>query len=233
MTNSKFTQIALVTALVAMGAVSCTPSGNTNTTTTVTATPEPTPDTNAIVAEITKIENDFPRIIREKDGAAVRRVEADDVMVVYPDGSAGTKEQDIKDIEAGMITFDAWDISDMKVNVIDNDTAVATFLITVTNGKIKAPDGRTQNISTTVCAADGKYRVIDTFARRNGQWQLVASGVTPLSKAAAEAAAASASPSPKGSPTASGTPATKASPAPRVSPTRRPPPPPPAPAVTP
>ncbi len=220
MKKLNLTQMALVSALVAMGSVSCTPSGNTNTTTTttVTATPSPTPDTNAIVAEITKLENDFPRIIREKDGAALRRLEADDLMSVYPDGNAGNKEQDVKDIEAGLMTFDAWDISNMKVNVIDGDTAVATFLITVTNGKIKSPDGKsTQNIS-------GKYRVIDTFARRNGQWQLVASGITPLSPAAAAAAAASASPTP--SPGATASPATKASPAPRVSPTRRPPPPP-------
>lgn len=221
MKNLNLTQVALVSALVAMGAVSCTPSENTNTTTTTTviATPAPTPDTNAIVAEITKIENDFPRIIREKDAAAVRRLEADDLMVVYPDGTAGSKEQDVKDIEAGMMSFDAWDISEMKVNVLDSDTAVASFLITVTNGKIKAPDGRTKDVS-------GKYRVIDTFARRNAQWQLVASGVTPLSREAAAAASAS----PKASPGATALPATKPSPAPRVSPTRRPPPPPASPA---
>ena len=226
MTNSKFTQIALVTALLAMGAVGCTPSGNTNTTTTttVTATPEPTPDTNAIVAEITKLENDWPRIIRERDVAAVRRLEADDAILVYPDGSAGNKEQDIKDVEAGMISFDTWDISDLKVNVIDSDAAVATFLITVTNGKLKTPDGKTQDIS-------GKYRAMDTFARRNSQWQLVASAVTPLSRAAA--ASASASPSPKGSPAATSSPATKASPAPKASPTRRQTPRPPVPAATP
>ncbi|HEX5705438.1 MAG TPA: nuclear transport factor 2 family protein [Pyrinomonadaceae bacterium] len=220
MKKLNLTQMALVSALVAMGAVSCTPSENTNTTTTttVTATPSPTPDTNAIVAEITKLENDFPRIIREKDGAALRRLEADDLMSVYPDGNAGNKEQDVKDIEAGLMTFDSWDLSNMKVNVIDSDTAVATFLITVANGKIKSPDGKaTQNIS-------GKYRVIDTFVRRNGQWQLVASGITPLSPAAAAAAAASASP--QASPGATASRATKASPAPRVSPTRRPPPPP-------
>lgn len=224
MTNSKLTQIALILTLGAIGAVSCTPSENTNTTTTtaVTATPAPTPDTNAIVAEITKLENDWPRIIRERDAAALRRLEADDLMIVYPDGNAGNKEQDVKDIEAGLMTFDAWDISNMKVNVIDSDTAAATFLITVTNGKIKSADGKsTQNIS-------GKYRVIDTFARRNGQWQLVASGVTPLSPAAAAAASAS----PKASPGATASPATKASPAPKASPTRRPPPP-PAPASTP
>jgi ketosteroid isomerase-like protein len=215
MKNSKLTKIALVAALVALGAVSCTPSENTNTTTTVTATPASTPDTNAIVAEITKLENDWPRIIRERDAGAVRRLEADDVMIVYPDGSAGNKEQDVKDIEAGMITFDSWDISDLKVNVIDNDAAVATFLITVTNGKLKTPDGKTQDIS-------GKYRVMDTFARRTGQWQLVASAVTPLSRSAAAAASAS----PKVSPGATASPATKASPAPRASPTRRTPPPP-------
>ena len=220
MKNSKLTQIALILTIVLIGAVSCTPSGNTNTTTTtaVTATPAPTPDTNAIVAEITKLENDWPRIIRERDAAALRRMEADDLIMVYPDGNAGNKEQDVKDIEAGLMTFDAWDISNMKVNVINNDTAAATFLITVVNGKMKSTDGKsTQNIS-------GKYRVIDTFARRNGQWQLVASGITPLSPAAAAAAAASASP--QASPGATAAPATKASPAPRVSPTRRPPPPP-------
>src|SRR5688500_16679803 len=218
MKNSKLTQIVLILTLVAIGTVSCTPSENTNTTTTtaVTATPAPTPDTNAIVAEITKLENDWPRIIRERDAAALRRMEADDLIMVYPDGNSGNKEQDVKDIEAGLMSFDAWDISEMKVNVLDSDTAVATFLITVTNGKIKSSDGKsTQNIS-------GKYRVIDTFVRRNGQWQLVASGITPLSAAAAAAASAS----PKASPGTTASPATKASPAPKASPTRRPPPPP-------
>jgi ketosteroid isomerase-like protein len=226
MKNIKLTQIALILTLVAIGAVSCTPSQNPNTTTTTAvATPASTPDTNAIVAEITELENDWPRIIRERDAAALRRLEADDVMIVYPDGNAGNKEQDIKDIEAGLMTFDSWDISNMKVNVVHSDTAVATFLITVTNGKIKSADGKsTQNIS-------GKYRVIDTFARRNGQWQLVASGVTPLSPAAA--AAASASPSPQGSPAATSSPATRPSPAARTSPARRMSPPPTAPASTP
>lgn len=228
MKNSKLTQIALVAIMGAITTAGCTRAENANTTTTtVTATPQATPDTNAIVAEITRLENDWPRIIREKDAAAVRRLEADDVMIVYPDGNPGNKEQDVKDIEAGLMSFDSWDISNMKVNVIDGDTAAATFLITVTNGKIKSPDGKsTQNVS-------GKYRVIDTFARRNGQWQLVASGVTPLSPAAAAAAAASASPSPKGSPAPTTSSATKPSPAQKASPTRRPTQPPPAPASTP
>ena len=224
MKRNKSMQIALVAILTSLAIAGCTPATNTNTTTTapVAATPTPTPDASAITAEITKLENDWPRILRERDGAALRRFYADDIIIVYPDGNLGNKDQDVKDAEAGLMTFDAWDVSDMKVNVIDNDTAAATFLITVTNGKIKSADGKsTQNIS-------GKYRVIDTFARRNGQWQLVASGVTPLSKAAAEAAAASASP--KASPAAAASPTTRPSPAPRATTRRPPPPPPPSPA---
>jgi ketosteroid isomerase-like protein len=224
MKNSKLTQIALVATLLGMGAVSCAPAGNTNTTTTttVTATPEPTPDTNAIVAEITRLENDWPRIIRERDSAAVARIEGDNIIMVYPDGSLGSEEQDIKDIADGNMTYDSWEISDMKVQVLDADAAIATLRIIVTNGKLKTNEGKTQNIS-------GQYRAVDTFARRNGQWQLVASATVPLSPAVAAAASAS----PKASPAATASPATKASPAPKASPTRRPPPPPPAAAATP
>jgi len=37
---------------------------------------EPPPDRAAIEAELTKIENDWPRIIKEHDAAAVRKMEA-------------------------------------------------------------------------------------------------------------------------------------------------------------
>lgn len=226
MKNSKVTQIALILTLGAVGAVSCTPSENTNTTTTaVTATPAPTPDTNAIVAEITKLENDWPRIIRERDAAALRRLEADDIILIYFNGTRGTKEIDVKDIEAGNLTFDSWDISELQVKPLDNDAAVATLLITVKNGKYKIAENRSQDIS-------GRYRALDTFARRNGQWQVVASSLVKLSPEAERELAAAASASPKASPGATASPATKASPVPKASPTRRPPPP-PAPASTP
>src|SRR6185436_13779587 len=130
---------------------------NTNTTpkTPAAATPAPTPDTEAIVAEITRIENDWPRIIRDRDAAAVRRLEADDIVLLYFNGTRGTKEIDVKDIEAGNLTFDAWEISELQVKPFDNDGAVATLLITVKNGKYKVAENRTQDIS-------GRYRALDT-----------------------------------------------------------------------
>jgi hypothetical protein len=184
----------------------------------VTATPVPTPDNDAIVAEITKLENDWPRIIRERDVAALRRLEADDIMLIYFNGTRGTKEIDVKDIEAGNLTFDSWEISELHVKPLDNDAAVATLLITVKNGKYKIGENRSQDIS-------GRYRALDTFARRNGQWQVVASSLVKLSPEAERELATAATASPKPSPGATASPATKASPAPKVSPTRRTPPP--------
>jgi hypothetical protein len=56
--------------------------------------------------------------------------------------------------------------------------------VVVKNGKYTAPDGKTYNIS-------GEYRLVDTFARRNGQWQLVAGASVPIQKSAAPAASQS------------------------------------------
>lgn len=182
-------------------------NGNSDRSTQSVATPEPTPDKEAIVAEITRIEKDWPRIMKEKDGATVRRIEADDIILLSYEGSLGSKERDVKDIEAGELAFDSWDVSELSVKVIDNDAAVASFLMTLTNARYK--DGL--NVS-------GHYRAVDTFARRNGQWQIVASTVVKLSPDAERSLASTASPTPP----ASSTPATRPSPATKVSPPKPP-----------
>ena len=197
---------ALAVFALAVVIAGCAPAQN-NTATAPAATPEPTPDRAAIAAELTKIENDWPRILKEKDAAAVRRIEADDAVLVYPDGSLGGKEQDVKDIEAGNISYDEWNVSEINVKVLDADAAVVSLFIDVKNGKYKLANGQSTDIS-------GRYRSVDTFVRRNGQWQVVGSVAVPV-----KGPAGSASP----------TPAASASPksSPRPSPTRRSPPPPP------
>ena len=199
--------LVMATALVAFSQFGCASPQNTNTVST--ATPEPTPDKAAIEAELTKIENDWPRMIKERDGAAIRRVEADDIFIVYPDGAIGNKDQDAKDIEAGTVSADSWEISDIKVNVLDKDSAVVTLRNTVKNGKLKTPEGKLIDIS-------GQYRSLDTFARRNGQWQMVATSSVKI-----QSPAASASPTPKSSPSPRASPSMKATPSPRVTPSPR------------
>lgn len=199
--------LALAIALLVLAQFGCASPQNTNTNTVSVATPEPTPDKAAIEAELTKIENDWPRIIKEHDVATVQKIEADDAVFVYPDGSLGDKAQDVKDMEAGSLSADSWEVLDLKVNVIDNDAAVVSGRNVVKGGKYKMPDGKTTDIS-------GEYRVVDTFARRNGQWQVVAGAATPIQKGAA----GTATPTPKASPAPGASPAMRATPSPRATP---------------
>ena len=221
MQKQLFAAMLLFVVVIFAGFTGCSNPPANNANTTVVATPEPTPDRAAIETELTRIENDWPRIIKERDGATVRRIEADDVVIVYPDGSTGNKEQDAKDIEAGTFTFDSWDTLAVKVNVIDNNLAIVTLRYNVKHAIVKSADGRSRDIS-------GQYISLDTFSRRNGQWQFIA-----LSSVKLEPAVVAALPTPGASPVAS--PATarpsatprpsaspRSSPAPRATPAERP-----------
>lgn len=180
------------------------------------AAPSPTTetiDTATIETELLRIENDWPRAIKEKDFEAVKRVEADDGVFVYPDGTIGGKATDVQDMERGALSADSWEVTDLKVNVLNKDAAVVSGRSVVKNGKYKTPEGKSIDIS-------GQYRFIDTFARRNGEWKLVAGASTPIrepgptaSPTVKASAAAAASPAMRASPAAAASPAMTASPA--------------------
>lgn len=168
------------------------------------AAPSPTTetiDTATIETELLRIENDWPRAIKEKDFEAVKRVEADDGVFVYPDGTIGGKATDVQDMERGALSADSWEVTDLKVNVLNKDAAVVSGRSVVKNGKYKTPEGKSIDIS-------GQYRFIDTFARRNGEWKLVAGASTPIREPGPTA-----SPTVKASAAAAASPAMTASPA--------------------
>src|SRR5882672_4863286 len=131
------TLFSLLMAAVATVFFGCAGPQNSNTNTNAIAAPsaEPTPDKAAIEAELTRIENDWPRILKERDVATIRKVEADDILLIYPDGSAGSKDQDMKDIESGALSADSWEVADLTVNVLDNDSAIVRLRTTVKGGK--------------------------------------------------------------------------------------------------
>lgn len=199
--------LSLATALFALWQFGCTSPQPTTSTNTNMATPAPTPDKAAIETELLRIENDFARVLKERDGEAIRRVEADDIVEIIPDGSTSTKAQDIADIQAGNLSVDSWEVVEAKVTVLDSDAAFVSGRTVIKGGKAKGPDGKSMDIS-------GEYRFLDTFARRDGQWKLVATAIVKIQ----QPATASTKPSP--SPSAS--PAMKASPAAKASPTAKP-----------
>ena len=205
-----FLSIAIVSlaTLLTLAQFGCTNPPNPPPTNANMATPEATPDTAAIEKELLRIENDWPRVIKERDGQAVRRVDADDVHLLSWDGTVSNKEDDAKFIESGAITADSIQIRDLKVTILDKDAAVVTGIMDIKGGKYKAPD-RTVDVS-------GQYRFVDTFARRNNEWKLVASASVKVLNPAP-----SASPTPKASPSApvmKATPSVKPTPAARATP---------------
>ncbi|HYW72549.1 MAG TPA: nuclear transport factor 2 family protein [Pyrinomonadaceae bacterium] len=166
---------------------------------------EPTPDKAAIEAQLKALEYDWPRIVKERDGAAVRRLEADDIMLVYPDGSDGAKDVDIKDIESGALADDPQEVIEVTVNVLDNDSAVVRSRTRVKGDNYKITGN---NCQTTI----HEFRIVDMFMRRNDQWQIVASATVPVTSPAAAA-------TPATTPGADASPKAKASPSTRTSPT--------------
>ncbi len=161
-------------------------------------------DKAVIERELLRIENDWPRVMKEKDVEAVKRVLADDVVMIYPDGTVGGKAQDVADMQSGALTAESIELKDLKVNVLDANAAVVTGGTVVKGGKYRMPDGKSIDIS-------GEYRFADTFARRDGQWKIVAGASVPVRQPAAAASpAAKASPtiaaSPAGSPATTRTP---------------------------
>ena len=199
--TSTLVLVAVIAGLLQLGCANPQPT-NTSTNANM-AVAEATPDKAAIEAEITRIENDWPRIIKEHDVAALRRMEADDAVFVYPDGSTGGKDQDTKDIESGALSADSWEVSELTIKVLDKDSAIATVRSVVKGGKYKTPQGKAQDIS-------GEYRSVDTFVRRNEQWQLIGSATVPVR---GPSSAAKSSPTPKASPSMKPSPTAKTSPA--------------------
>jgi len=132
----------------------------------------------AIEAELLRIQRDWPRAVKEKDVEALRRLQADDIVIIYPDGTVGTKEQEIKDIESGDFTVDSWEMTDLQVKII-NATAAGVVGRSIVKGKYKAGDGALSEI-------DGQYRFANTYVRRNGEWKLLVSASAQLVKPLAE-----------------------------------------------
>jgi ketosteroid isomerase-like protein len=192
--------LPIATLVTACGAIltltACQPAGpgaNQPATANANTQIEKPLDTAAIEKELLQLEREWATAYVTRKVEAVKRIEADDITVTHPDGTTGTKADDVRDIETGALTAEGWEVADVKVRVLDADTAVITGRGIIKNGKYKGPDGRTQAIKP-------EYRFTDVVERRRGQWQVVASHSTTIENPT-PTLATQASPSPRSSPT--------------------------------
>lgn len=116
--------------------------------------------------EIKKLEHDFAQDTLKNGAAAVDKYEADDVIDTDPAGNVTSKAQDHQAAATGDLKFESIEPSDMQVLVF-GETAVVAGVVTV-KGTFKQQD------------ISGKYRFTDTWVKRNGKWQVVATESTKI-----------------------------------------------------
>lgn len=111
--------------------------------------------------ELKKLENQWSDATVKKDFAALDRIMADDFTNTSPEGGLSTKAQFIASVKSGEDVLSSFALSDIKVRVY-GDTAVVTYVIKAKE-TFKGRD------------VSGTSRDTDTWVKRGGSWQCVAS----------------------------------------------------------
>jgi len=125
-----------------------------------------TSTTGTVEDQIKEREQNWGQATVKEGAAAVDQYEADDIIDTDPSGRVTDKAQDKTDLSSGDLKFQSIELSDLKVHIYGN-TAVAAGTSTI-KGTYKGQD------------ISGKYRFTDTWVKRNGKWQAVASQSTKL-----------------------------------------------------
>lgn len=177
----KRSALVLFVTLLAMILAGCQRAATETNRNAAVATASPAKervDPAAIEAELLKLEREWMDAPKTKNAEAVRRVVADDAVLVYPDGTVATKADEVRTVEAGDVTSDSFEMLESKVTVIDADAAFIAGRSSIKNGKYKDP-----NTKKTIDIS-GEYRFLDLYAKRDGRWQVIASQATKILTAA-------------------------------------------------
>ena len=166
-----------VVVVIAMGINGCQPAApdtNRNAAATTASPAKETFDAAAIQAAVEKVERDWFKAGETYDVEAIKRIVADDAVLVYPDGSTGTKADEVRIAETKAVTGSGFELLDPKVTVLSADSAFITGRSRVKSGQYKDA-----NMKKPVDIS-GEYRFLDLYARRNGTWQVIASQATKV-----------------------------------------------------
>lgn len=128
-----------------------------------------TPKTSSVEDQIKKHEQDWAQAVVKEGAASVDQYEADDIITTDPTGRVTGKAEDRTDLSSADYKIQSEELSDLTVHVY-GDLAVATATNTM-KGTYKGQD------------LSGKYRFTDTWVKRGGKWQVVASQYTKVVEA--------------------------------------------------
>jgi ketosteroid isomerase-like protein len=125
--------------------------------------------TNSVEDQIKKYEQDWAQAVVKEGAASVDQYEADDIITTDPAGRVTDKAQDRTDLSSRDYKIQSEVLRDLRVHVYGN-LAVAAATNEM-KGTYKGQD------------VSGKYRLTDTWVKRNGKWQVVASQYTKILQA--------------------------------------------------
>jgi len=112
-------------------------------------------------------EQDWADAYLKGDAARLAEIEADDYISTDPSGHVYNKAQDIADVKSGTFKAESFKLDDMKVTMVNATAAVVTGRTTI-KGKYQGQD------------ISGQYRFTDTWVKRQGRWQCIASQSTAI-----------------------------------------------------
>jgi hypothetical protein len=126
---------------------------------TNTPNSNPQADNDAVLKELTELENKWKAASARGDLATLQEVFADEFKNADENGKSYNKAEWISVFKRGNPTLKSWTISDAKLVSFGDGTATMTLTVDLTYTR-----GR-------------KKRVLDTdkFVRRDGRWQVVSS----------------------------------------------------------
>ncbi len=121
-----------------------------------------------IVRILEGLERQWFQVYETHDLSALPRLIAEDFVATLADGAMRGKHEHIAAYAVDFEAFSSVTNSDLRVRVFARDVAVATGLYTATLRGKQGP------------AAVGRYRYTDTWLRREGSWQCVATHESAL-----------------------------------------------------
>jgi ketosteroid isomerase-like protein len=119
--------------------------------------------------ELKALEQQWSDAYKKGDTAVLKAVEAEEWILVDPEGTTTTKAQDIKELDDKTFVVKESTNSDVKVRMLGDDHAAITG-----SGKMS---GLYKNKEFS-----GEYRFIDIFEKKGGKWQAIMSQVTKVQK---------------------------------------------------
>lgn len=124
------------------------------------------PKRAALVAQLTKLSDDWDAAIVRKDKAAIEANMAEDFRQIDGDGDIETKTSFVNGVVSDKLEIDPYKVEDFEIRLYGN--------VALLSGRTKMT-GRYEGMPFK-----SHYRYIDIYAQRDGKWQIVSVQISKI-----------------------------------------------------